>query len=110
MSSIPLLVSILQRLRLQSVAVLFEYPELEQIGSVRSYCTLVERPYMQVARDLRKAILLDGVSEGGDDTVLFAVHARAGGGGLLQAQIGAKETGEMPANMNVVDFGDGQPS
>ena len=35
---------------------------------------------MQVARDLRKAILLDGVSEGGDDTVLFAVHARAGGG------------------------------
>ena len=34
---------------------------------------------MQVARDLRKAILLDGVSEGGDDTVLFAVHARAGG-------------------------------
>ena len=79
-SSIPLLVSILQRLRLQSVAVLFEYPELEQIGSVRSYCTLVERPYMQVARDLRKAILLDGVSEGGDDTVLFAVHARTGGG------------------------------
>ena len=64
---------------------------------------------MQVARDLRKAILLDGVSEGGDDTVLFAVHARTGGG-LLQAQIGAKETGEMPANMNVVDFGDGQPS
>ena len=44
---------------------------------------LVERPYMQVARDLRKAIILDGGAEGGDDTVLFAVHARVRGGGTV---------------------------